>query len=77
MMKRCPTCRNLFSDTPFRFCRSDGAQLISESTPLGDAPTVLFSTTQLNERFPWLLGDIPAIRDTQQLARDRNVDDTR
>lgn len=56
-MKRCPTCRQLFSDTAFRFCRSDGTPLVSELVPLGDAPTILFSTTRISDRFPWLVSE--------------------
>ena len=58
-MKRCPTCRQFFTDTPFRFCRADGAELVSEPMPLGDAPTILFSTTRISDRFPWLVSDTP------------------
>jgi hypothetical protein len=75
-MKRCPTCRQSFADTPFKFCRIDGAQLIDEPTLVGDAPTILFSTTGISERFPWLSRDIPAVRDTQQLDRNRKSDET-
>jgi len=56
-MKRCPTCRQLFSDSAFKFCRFDGTQLVSELVPLGDAPTILFSSTRISERFPWLVSE--------------------
>lgn len=72
-MKRCPTCRQLFPDTAFRFCRSDGTQLVSELVPLGDAPTILFSTTRVDERFPWLVGDPPSVSDEQSLGNERKV----
>jgi hypothetical protein len=55
-MKRCPTCRQLFA-AALKFCRSDGTQLVSELVPLGDAPTILFSTTRISDRFPWLVGE--------------------
>jgi hypothetical protein len=71
-MKRCPTCRQLFSDESFRFCRADGAELVDDPMPIGDAPTILFSTTGIRERFPWLIGDMS--RETRQLDRDRNFE---
>jgi hypothetical protein len=69
-MKRCPTCRHLFPDTGFTFCRIDGARLVHEQVPTGDDPTVLFSTTRLSDRFPWLL------RDTSDLDQ-KDCPDTR
>jgi len=72
-MKRCPTCRQLFRDTAFRFCRSDGTPLVNELVPLGDAPTILFSATRLNERFPWLVADPPSVSDEQPLGNERKA----
>jgi hypothetical protein len=54
-MKRCPKCQQLFSDKDYGFCRFDGAELSLEPTALGDAPTILFSSTRIAERFPWLV----------------------
>ena len=59
-MKRCPKCQQLFSDRDFKFCRFDGTQLFRESTQLGDAPTILFSSTRIAERFPWLVHSGPS-----------------
>jgi TolB-like protein/Tfp pilus assembly protein PilF len=39
-MKRCPTCRELFTDDSLNFCRNDGAALIAESA-MGERETVI------------------------------------
>lgn len=74
-MKRCPTCRRLYADTPFRFCRADGGELVDDPRPAGDAPTILFSETRISERFPWLLGDKRG--DIQRFDRQRELEETR
>jgi hypothetical protein len=56
-MKRCPTCQRLFTEANFKFCRSDGAPLVTEVS-IDEAPTVLFSTIQIIKRFPWLVRDL-------------------
>lgn len=50
-MKQCPKCRQKFADGNLRFCRFDGSSLINEATPSQEAPTILLSTGQLNDRF--------------------------
>jgi hypothetical protein len=49
-MKQCPRCRKLFSDEMLKFCRSDGAQLVSAATFLEEAATILLSIRQITER---------------------------
>jgi len=50
-MKQCPKCQQLFADGNLRFCRFDGSSLINEATPPQEAPTILFSTGHLNDRY--------------------------
>lgn len=40
-MKRCPECSRTFDDERLKFCRSDGAPLITE-TSANEAPTAPF-----------------------------------
>ncbi len=39
-MKRCPTCRELFTDDSLNFCRNDGTALIAEAA-MGERETVI------------------------------------
>src|SRR5262245_28285504 len=44
-MKRCPKCNRVETDEALKFCRVDGATLVSESSSLGDeAGTAQFAT---------------------------------
>lgn len=51
-MKQCVKCRQLFADKNLRFCRFDGSPLVDEITPAQEATTILFTTEELNSRFP-------------------------
>src|SRR5215468_7429196 len=39
MMKRCPTCNRFETDEALKFCRVDGATLITDSSAFGDPET--------------------------------------
>jgi eukaryotic-like serine/threonine-protein kinase len=44
-MKRCPTCNRVETDETLKFCRADGATLVSESAPLSaEAGTAQFGS---------------------------------
>ena len=56
-MKRCPTCQRSYSDETVRFCREDGAPLISDS--LSDSTnTVLLPQSHSSERFTQQFEDL-------------------
>ena len=38
-MKRCPECNRVETDEALKFCRVDGATLVSDSSPIGEAGT--------------------------------------
>src|ERR1044072_3495757 len=40
-MKRCPRCERAYADEALKFCRHDGALLISDSTSLNDSQPTL------------------------------------
>ena len=40
-MKLCPTCRRTYRDETLKFCRDDGATLVSDSSVTGDLPGTL------------------------------------
>jgi hypothetical protein len=40
-MKRCPTCRQTYTDETLKFCRDDGATLVPDSSLTGDLPGTL------------------------------------
>jgi hypothetical protein len=67
-MKQCPTCRQSFADRRLKFCRFDGAPLMSPAVPGDEALTVLFSTGKLNERF----GPLEEMRRRQGEDRSRS-----
>jgi hypothetical protein len=56
-----------------KFCRFDGTRLISETVPLGDDPTILFSATRISDRFPWLVADAPSASEEATLEIERKV----
>lgn len=60
-MKRCPTCRHTYSDETIKFCRLDGAPLISDLS-LESSETAILSSTHRNAEIPTrLLQNIPSI----------------
>jgi len=38
-MKRCPECNRVETDEALKFCRVDGATLVNDSSPIGEAGT--------------------------------------
>ena len=42
-MKRCPTCNRLFADETLKFCRHDGAELVSVPPYASETPTLIIS----------------------------------
>jgi adenylate cyclase len=63
-MKRCPTCRQTYTDETLKFCRDDGATLVSDSSLTGDLPgTRILSqpNTGSQSGTPQLLSHAPSI----------------
>src|SRR5215813_15440971 len=48
-MKRCPQCNRVETDEALKFCRIDGATLVSESSSLGDARTAKLGPRDASE----------------------------
>src|SRR5215813_2809706 len=51
-MKRCPTCNRVETDEALKFCRADGATLVSESSSIDEAGTIKLASGHLVNETP-------------------------
>src|ERR1043166_3529388 len=56
-MKRCPQCNRVESEEALKFCRVDGATLVSDSSSLGDEAGTAQLTTDASEVHTSILPD--------------------
>src|SRR5213593_1855249 len=51
-MKRCPTCQQTYTDETLKFCRVDGATLVSDSAAAAESATLDLSPSPASDAVP-------------------------
>src|SRR3989442_8393657 len=51
-MKRCPTCQQTYTDETLKFCRVDGATLVSDSAAAAESATLNLSPSPASDAVP-------------------------